>query len=563
MNILLVDDDRLDRTIVKRTLTKSDLSVNIVEAVTVDEGMQYYSEVDFDIVLLDYRMPQRDGIEMIVEIRNEPKDSSTAIVMMSSSEDEELAIECIKSGAQDFLVKSEITETRLRRAIQHATTRFDLEKQLFQTYQKVKTLAETDSLTGLPNRYYFDETLKQAITNNRRNQHKLALLLLDLDNFKLVNDNFGHDTGDVLLKKLVARIKGCLRGNELFARLGGDEFAITLSNLESVEHANLVARRIITIMQKPVEIAATKINATASIGIALHPENGRTSEEIFKYADIAMYRAKKLGRNQVCFFEDEMQQKFIYRLTIETELRSALEKSQFRLYFQPIIEPSDNTLLGFEALLRWKVGEDLRAPDQFIAIAEETQQISAIGLWVAEKAIKTLSLWNSQRHVPLQMAINVSPVQLADKNFAEHIKKYLEQYNVPANLIDIELTETALLENTLAIREAISKIHSLGCNLSLDDFGTGFSSLSHLRNYPISTVKIDKSLMPRDKQDLKNITLVEGVISMAKVLGLNIVAEGVETELHVNLCKKLEIRRVQGYFYSHPVSISEIEKQYL
>lgn len=562
MNILLVDDDKLDRMLVKRTLAKSSLQVNITEAVTVDEGLQHYANNRFDVVLLDYRMPQRDGIEMIVEIRNEPKDSSTAIVMMSTSEDEDLAIECIKAGAQDFLVKSEITGIRLRRAIQHATTRFELEKQLYQTYQTVKVLAETDSLTGLPNRYFFDETLKQAIVSNRRDQQKLALLLLDLDNFKLVNDNFGHDTGDVLLKKMVARIKGCLREDELFARLGGDEFTITLTNLESAEQASFVATRIVSVMQKPIEIAGTSINATVSIGIALHPENGRNSEELFKYADIAMYRAKKLGRNQVCFFEAEMQQKFHFRLMIETELRAALEKRQFELHFQPVINPIENQLLGFEALLRWRVDDNLRGPDEFIKIAEETRQIVPIGNWVAENAIKALSGWNKKSKKILRMAINVSPVQLVENNFTEKLSLYLSRYEVSPELIDIELTETALLENTEAMRSAISSISDIGCNLSLDDFGTGYSSLSHLRNYPISTVKIDRSLMPESEDDLKNMTLIEGVVSMAKILGLHIVAEGIETELHVNLCKNLQISSAQGYFYSRPLAEIDIDSQF-
>jgi diguanylate cyclase (GGDEF)-like protein len=564
MNILLVDDDQVDRAIVKRTINRSDLDVKITESKTVDEGLYKYAQGNFDVILLDYRMPQRDGIEMIVELRNEPKDSSTAVVMMSSSEDEELALKCIRAGAQDFLVKTEITATRLRRAIQHATTRFELEMQLFKTYQQVKVLAETDSLTGLPNRYFFDETLKQAIANNRRSDNKLALLLIDIDNFKLVNDNAGHDTGDVLLKKIVSRIKGCLRGNELFARLGGDEFAITLTSLESNLHANMVAARIITIMKKPLEIAGTSINSTVSIGVAMHPDNGISSEELFKFADIAMYRAKKRGRNQVCFFEDKMQEKFLYRIEMESELRVALkDNSQFELFYQPIINPFDGTTYGFEALIRWRVNGKIRVPNQFVGIAEETKLIVPLGLWVTESAIATISRWNAGREKMLSIAINVSAIQLADNHFVEHLESCLSRYDVSAELIDIELTETALLRNTKKIIETISRINALGCNLSLDDFGTGFSSLSHLRNYPFSVVKIDKSLMPKDSNDKRNFELVEGVVAMAKILHMDIVAEGVETDLHVDLCKKLNIERIQGYYYSRPVSSLEVEAKFL
>ena len=563
MDILLVDDDIVDRAVITRTLKKSNLRVNITEAMTVAQGLLLYAKNNFDIVLLDYNLPLRNGIEMIVEIRDTPKKSNTAIVMMSTSEDEDLALECIKAGAQDFLIKSDISEKKLRRAILHSTTRHNLEEKLFEAYQKVKILAETDSLTELPNRYFFDESLKLALTNNRRNNKVLALLLLDLDNFKLINDNFGHDTGDLFLKKTVSIIKNCLRGNELFARLGGDEFAITLVNLESSEHAILVAQRIINAMQKPLEIASTLIHSTVSIGIALQTDNIKTSEEIFKHADIAMYRSKKWGRNQACFFEDKMQEKFHKRLQIEVELRAALEKQQFELYYQPVLEPKSDSVKGFEALIRWEIEGVMRAPDEFIKVAEETQQILSIGLWVMETAISTLAKWNRGRKEPFTMSINVSAVQLRSLDIVNSLSEYLSKHKVPAHLVEIELTETALFKDTLTTRQVISALTESGCRLSLDDFGTGYSSIAHLRNYPISIVKIDKSLMPDNVSDTKNTALVEGLVAMATILGLDIVAEGVETQSHVELCKRLNIKCVQGYFYSRPKPSHEIEKAYI
>lgn len=563
MDILLVDDDMVDRAVITRTLKKSNLSVHITEAVTVDQGLKLYNEKSFDVVLLDYNLPLRDGIEMIVEIRNEPKDSSTAIVMMSTSEDEELALECIKAGAQDFLIKSEISETKLRRAILHSTTRHNLEKKLFETYQKVKILAETDALTGLSNRYFFDESLKLALTNNRRDNQTLALLLLDLDNFKLINDNFGHDVGDVFLKKTVTTIKNCLRGNEIFARLGGDEFAITLINLESSEQAIIVAQRIINAMQEPLEIASTLIHSTVSIGIALHPDNSKTSEELFKHADIAMYRAKKWGRNQACFFEDKMQEKFHKRLQIEVELRTAIDSQQFQLYYQPVLNPQSDNVTGFEALIRWNINGIVRMPDEFIQVAEETQQILPIGLWVIDKAVATLAKWNIKRKTPYTMSINVSAVQVRSLDIVDALVTALAKYQVPAHLIEIELTETALFKDTMTSRQVISALTESGFRVSLDDFGTGYSSISHLRNYPIAIVKIDKSLMPESSSDVRNIALVEGLVAMASILGLDIIAEGVETPQHVELCKKLNIKRVQGYFYSSPKPSQVIEEKYI
>lgn len=564
MEVLLVDDDQVDRAIVKRALINSDLNVNITESSDVDDALSKYYAGKYDVVLLDYRMPKRDGIEMIIELKRKSKESSIAVVMMSSSEHEELALECIRSGAQDFLIKTDITAARLKRAIQHARTRFELEVQLYKSYEQVKILAETDSLTELPNRYFFDESLRQNISNNNREKHKLALLLIDLDNFKFVNDSFGHDTGDVLLKKAVARINGCLRGNEVFARLGGDEFAIILGSLESSMQASLVASRIIKVMEKPVEIAGTSINTTVSIGVAMHPDDALTSESLFKFSDIAMYRAKKKGRNQVSFFEEEMQATFMRRITIESDLRSAIEQNiQLELFYQPVVNPSNGSVSGFEALIRWQVAGELREPAQFISIAEESKLIVPLGLWVAETAIEALSKWNEGRAQLFQMAINVSAVQLSDGQFVDHLEKCIKRYKVDPSLIDIEITETVLLRNTSTVKECINRIHELGCNLSLDDFGTGYSSIAHLRNYPFSVVKIDKSLMPKSKSDTRNFELVEGVIAMARILRMDIVAEGIETELQLELCKKLHVSRIQGYYYSPPVRASEIKSKFI
>jgi len=563
MVILLVDDDQVDRIAIIRTLQKSNLNVEIKEATTVVEGLSLFSKHVFDIILLDYSMPDRDGIEMLLEIKSESKGSNAAIVMMSSLEDENIAINCIKAGAQDFLPKDEITEKKLRRAILHATTRHDLESKLLDTYQQVKNLAETDSLTGLPNRYSFDKSLDLELKLNRRNDHKIALLLLDIDNFKLINDNFGHDVGDTLLQKVTARINNCLRGNEHFSRLGGDEFAITLSQLKNGEQAHIVAQRITNIMQEPIEIANTPIQCTVSIGIAIHPSNAKNSEELYKYADIAMYRSKKLGRNQICFFEDEMQKKFHQRLQVELDLKHAINKQQFELYYQPVIDPRNESLTGFEALIRWQVDGVMRNPDSFIEIAEETQQINEIGVWVIEEAISTLSKWNRQRKKSLTMAINISAVQLGDFTLVDTIATCLSKYDVPANLIEIELTETALLNVSKTSFQVLTEIEKSGCHLSLDDFGTGYSSIAHLRNYPISVLKIDKSLMPSSDQDSKLTLLVKGLVSMANILGLKVIAEGIETKQHAELCIQLNIERVQGYFYSKPRTRLNIENKYL
>lgn len=559
MNILLVDDDRVDREIINRALRKSELKVNVTEAETVDEGLKHYNDEIFDIILLDYRMPQRDGIEMILELRNEPKDMSIAIVMMSSSENENLALECLRAGAQDFLVKSDITASRLRRAMLHAQTRFDLEKKLFISYQKVKSLAETDTLTGLANRYCFDESLKLSIINNSRNGQKLALVLIDLDNFKYVNDSFGHDMGDLLLKKVVTRVKSCLRGNELFARLGGDEFAIILNDIEFIAHSSLVAQRVLKVLEKPFEISTTNVKTGASIGISVFPENGKNSEDLFKRADIAMYRAKKNGKNQLCFYQKEMQLQFDHRVEIETELRNQGENNQFVMYYQPVIQTVSEQVIGFEALVRWNLKGRVRSPAEFMEVAEESRCIIEIGRWVIQESIATLAKWQNLFSRQLSMAINLSSVQLTDKILISTIMDAVRTHNIEPRYIELEITETSLLNCTVGAIAVIEELHELGFKLALDDFGTGYSAIAHLQKFPIDILKIDKSIMVLDKSRDKK--LVHGLVNMAKVLGMTTIAEGIESENQVKICREFQIDRMQGYNYGQPQSELEIEQR--
>jgi len=563
MNILLVDDDQVDRALIRRTLRAHHLTLNIVEALSVDEGLVLYAEQSFDVVLIDYRMPQRNGLEMVERIRREPKNASTAIVMMSASEDEELALTCLRAGAQDFIAKSEISAQQLRRALLHATARFELEKQIFAGYQRVKSLAETDSLTGLANRYTLDRALNHEVSSNTRRNEELGLLLFDLDNFKHINDSLGHKSGDEVLKRVASRIQSCLRGDEMFARLGGDEFAILLAGLKTAENASLVAMRILKVLEKHLEIENTRLQISVSIGIALFPTNAGSAEELFRFADIAMYRAKHLGKNRVCFFEPEMQSKFFENMRLKLDLASALANNQFQLHFQPVLHPTTRQISGFEALLRWRVGLEERSAEQFISVAEETRQIKTIGRWVIEQALSTIAHWNNQRDRAWTMAINISVVQLTDLNFVEFVARALAKYKVNPKVIDLEITETALMQNTESVRSVIQGLSKLGVRLSLDDFGYGFSSISHLRNFPISVIKIDKSLMPTSAYDEKNVALITALVYMANMLELDVIAEGVETQLHEQTCQNLQINSVQGFRYSKAVPGHQIEAQFL
>ena len=563
MNVLIVDDDRVDQELVQRVLKKSNLDVSIKTAKTVDEGLDQYHKNTFDIILLDYRMPERDGIEMLHELDLGSGGTSTAIVMMSSSEDEQLAIDCLKAGAHDFLMKSEVTAVRLRRAVLQAKARFELESKLADSYKKVKLLSESDALTGLSNRYYFEQSMKLNIVNNVRGHNKLALLLIDLDNFKYINDTYGHDVGDQLLILVVETIKSCLRGNELFARLGGDEFSICLTNLESEEHASQVASRVVDALTLPFLINESEIHSTASIGISIYPDNANSSEELFKQADIAMYRAKKLGRSRVCFFEEEMQEQFHLRALLEKELKHAEELKQFLLHYQPFVDPVDESVLGFEALIRWGLDGRLMSPRDFMPVVEQSQQRISIGRWIIKTAICSLARFNKGRSQSFTMTVNFSTIQFQDPKLIDYIKSCLEEFKVLPHLLVFELTECAFSTDTLVSLKVINELDQMGCKIALDNFGKGSSSINHLRAFPISLVKIDRSLMPSNLDDSQSMALIKGLTLMVQLLKRDIIAEGVETKEQIAVCAELGINKAQGFYFSKAKSFDNIVEEYL
>ena len=325
----------------------------------------------------------------------------------------------------------------------------------------------------------------------------------------------------------------------------------------------VVAQRIISYMDDAFEVDQLKIKSSASIGIAVYPDNGSTAEEILKFADIAMYRAKKLGRNQVCFFEKEMQEQFTVRYKLETMLRKAIENDEFSLHYQPVLDPETNQLLGFEALIRWVAEGQVQYPDMFIPIAEESRLILPIGRWVIKEAIAQLAIWQKSFSSHITMAINLSVVQLTDESLITYIEKELERNSIAAEFIEFELTETALLDHSQENHNVIDQIHSLGCDIALDDFGTGYSSVSHLQNFPISTVKIDKSLMPKNEDLDKELSLIRGLVMMIQSLGMKVVGEGLETEQHLSLCRELNFDKVQGYYFDKPLKKNAVEEKYI
>lgn len=561
MKVLIVDDDVVDRLIIIKALSSIHMHRKITETSSVSEGLAAIEQEHFDVILLDYKMPEADGIEMLYELRTRPNLGNTAVVMVSASEDNDLALRCIEAGAQDFIVKNELSEGKLSKAILHAQKRFEIERKMHDSYINVKKMAERDPLTGLSNRYHFDETLKVMIANNKRTTHSVALLALDLDNFKHINDTLGHDAGDLVLIEMVNRINKCLRQNEGFARVGGDEFAIILGGLSNVNEVSNIADRILDTFNPPFVINTKEVQCSISIGVAIFPADALDAKDLIKSADIAMYRAKQSGKNQVCFYESKYQDEFNRRVTIQAEINAVLKKESFTLHFQPLFNIDTQEVTSFEALIRWPENAKTQyTPDEFIPIAEETHQIGAIGKWVFDSAVSQLKKWHLEYGSYLSVSINVSPVQLRDTGFANFVEATLNKYDIPADRVTVEITETALFNEHQKIKECLQSLAQFGVNIALDDFGMGYSSISHLTAYPINIVKIDKSLQSLEGSTPANNTMFEALALMLSKLDFKTVAEGVETQEQLALCRKFKIDRIQGFLLGKPLPPEQINK---
>lgn len=559
MNILIVDDDAVDRKLIKRALSTTTHFHNIVEVASVSEGLEASLRNHFDIILLDYNMPEVDGIEMLIEMRAKPNLGNTAIIMISSSDDSLLALDCIEAGAQDFLPKCDISIRNLNKAILYAKKRFETEQRMHESYLTVKHMAECDTLTGLSNRYHFEETVKDIIAKEELSSMSIALLAFDIDNFKHINDTLGHDVGDDVLKEVVVRIKRVLSRHERFARLGGDEFAVMMSRVNDVDEVNLLSSRMLAQFQDPMIINNKIVNCSISIGSAVFPFDASRFHELLKCADIAMYHSKQNGKNQFSCYKSYYQTEFNRRFNIQNEIKSILKENAFRLFYQPIYSTQTRMIVGFEALIRWPEMEDMFTPDEFIPVAEECGLISELGKWIISVAIEQVALWRDSSKLPLCMAINISPIQLQDQNLLPHLIDTIEKNGVPSDCITLEITETALFKDSEKITDTLSRLSKHGFKIALDDFGMGYSSIAHLIEYPINIVKLDKSMQSFVDDDCKRYKVLESLAYMLNKLDLSIVAEGIETDSQSRLCQKLNLDYQQGFLLSRPLPVDQID----
>jgi len=427
--------------------------------------------------------------------------------------------------------------------------------------ERMERLAFYDTLTDLANRRLFNDRLQQAIVRTQRSRKSAALFYLDLDQFKRVNDTLGHDAGDALLKHVSLRLQKCVRKEDTVARPGGDEFTIILVDINSISDASRVAEKILAELRKPIAIAGQQLVVTTSIGITMMPQDSDDAQTLMRNADMAMYKAKERGRNNYQFFLEDMNRTAKNRLQIETELREALKRDEFELYFQPKVRLTDQRLTGVECLIRWQhPTRGLLGPNEFIEIAEDTGVIVDMGNWVIEQACAAARLLRAEYTEAFQVALNISPRQFRDPNLITTIRRCLREAKLPPEALEVEITETMLMQDIEAATQTVQRLHDIGTSLAIDDFGTGYSSLNYLKKFPIDTVKVDRSFVidiPKSEDDM---AITSAVIAMAHQLKMSVVAEGVETQAQRKFLMNHDCEYAQGYLFGKPMPLQAIRQ---
>ncbi|HWU84616.1 MAG TPA: EAL domain-containing protein, partial [Rhodocyclaceae bacterium] len=461
--------------------------------------------------------------------------------------------------AQEALAQAhELLEQRVvERTAELAEANVQLQEEVFERIraeQRIWHIAHHDALTGLPNRALLHDRLDQLLAQAERNGNRVAVMFVDLDRFKRINDTLGHDVGDELLKSVASRLSGVVRAADTVSRLGGDEFVIVLPDVGAPEDAERVAEKVVEALAPAIAIQGHELRATPSIGISLYPDDGTDAYTLMKNADTAMYHAKGEGRNNYQFFAARMNEKAVRFFNLEQRLRAALEAQQFALHYQPVIDHQTRTVCGLEALLRWRDPvAGMIPPGEFIPVAEETGMIIPIGEWVLAEAMRQNREWQQEGLPFVTVAVNLSPRQFRHRGLVDSVRQALRDSGQPAHLLEIEITESALMHDVEEANEKLQELVAMGVRIAIDDFGTGYSSLSHLRRFPVHKLKIDQSFVRDLCSSRDDESIVAAILGLAHSLGLESVAEGVETEAQLDLLVRHRCTRFQGYLFSRPV----------
>lgn len=549
--VLVVDDDRSTRSALRHTLQRDGFRVE--EAADGAQALLMLKRMQPDVILMDAVMPVMDGFTACARVQELPNGRAIPVLMITALEDNSSVERAFAAGASDYIPKPihfAVLSQRVRRIIEAN-----------QAEKRIRHLAYNDLLTGLPNRALFIDQLGRRIDSARVVGESVAVLFLDLDRFKNVNDTLGHDVGDRLLVAVAQRIRRSVRNADCVARLGGDEFTVVLAEISGPNAAVAAAQNICRALATPFQIDGHDIFVTVSVGISMYPHDGTDVGTLLKHADTAMYRAKKTSSG-FQFFEASMERSISEHVRLESDLRRAIERNELEVFYQPQARADNGQIVGAEALLRWRHPvRGMVSPAEFIPLAEETGLIIPMGEWVLRTACSQLRAWMSSGLPPLRVAVNLSVKQLLKKDFADMVELVLDDTGLPAGLLELEITESTLMEHAQGTLEVLHRLRALGVRLSIDDFGTGYSSLSYLKRFPINIIKIDQSFVREVPQDVDDAAIVTGIIALAHSLRLEVVAEGVETESQLAFLKERSCDLMQGYFLSKPLPAEQFARE--
>jgi len=551
-HVLLVEDNATDAFIIENLLSEiSGSQFDVQHVSALSEAQNACRNRQPDIILLDLSLPDAHGLSTICEIKNVASESP--IVVMTGNHEAETTDLAVQAGAQDLLHKGEYNAKFLGKTIRYAIERKQSELEL-------QRLAHFDPLTGIANRILFIDNMGRALSHAKRHDERLSLMFIDLDDFKNINDTLGHDSGDALLIQVAYRLNEVVRECDTVARLGGDEFAIILEDVGTMYNVEVIAKKILKKLSFSFSLNNQEMYIGASIGIAISPDAGSDTNTLLKNADIAMYRAKRDGKNTYQIFTESLDSQGLARIQMEQDLNNALSRNEFELHYQPLFNVKTGDIHSAEALIRWRhpAQDELIPPIEFISILEETGLIVKVGEWVLRTACEQCIRWHKAGMTDFCVAVNVSPRQLQQANPVDWIAKVLVETGLDGKFLNIEITEDILLDKPEQAKVNIRHIRKMGVSVSIDDFGTGYSSLGYLMCYDLDVLKIDRCFLNTLNTNKATPVILKAIIEMAHGLGLQVVAEGVEHQDQLAFLEESGCDILQGYLFSPPVEANSL-----
>jgi diguanylate cyclase (GGDEF)-like protein len=562
--ILIIDDEEQIRSLLTDLLSDS---YNCSDAGSAEEALAALANTSFDLVISDIDMGGMSGLELVPRVHALAPD--TVVVMISGNQDIEFAIRALRVGAFDYITKPielRHVEASVERALNHCNLlrekrryKEQIESLLQQRTAQVDWLAYYDTVTQLPNRALFEDRLTQAVAIAKATGQSLGVMFISLDQFKKVNDSLGHGPGDTLLREFAERLKSCINKSDTVARFGNDEFALLRTQIDGTNDLIETIGSLSQVLKFSFDLPGHELFATASVGVSLFPHDGEDSETLLKHAGAALYKAKKSGGANYQFFTADMHELAASRLALESDLRRAIQNREFLLHYQPRVSVDSLAITGVEALVRWQHPQlGLVSPSEFIPLAEDTGLIVPIGEWVLRTACLQGRRWQDNGFAPIRIAVNISARQFHDRDLSQTVIRILDETGLPPKYLELELTESSIMQNSEFAAGMLIRLKNMGINISIDDFGTGFSSLASLKRLPIDALKIDQSFVRDATTDPDDAALVMAIITLAHNLRLRVVAEGVETEDQLRFLQLLRCDEIQGYFFSKPVPAEKL-----